>query len=54
MIPSADVTADPQFYTATYQNFDERLAFFYAAFSTSDAMFLRDARQGGPVLRRVL
>ncbi|MGW6620711.1 DUF1214 domain-containing protein [Nocardia sp. NPDC055002] len=30
----------PGVHTATYQNFDERLTFFYSAFSTSDAMFL--------------
>jgi hypothetical protein len=40
MIPGPYVTADPEFNTAAYQNFDERLTFFYAAFSTSDAMFL--------------
>ncbi|MFE5876420.1 DUF1254 domain-containing protein [Rhodococcus sp. NPDC056506] len=40
MIPGPHVTADPEFNTATYQDFDERLTFFYSAFSTSDAMFL--------------
>lgn len=33
MIPGPYVTADPEFNAATYQNFDERLSFFYAAFS---------------------
>ncbi|WP_411073009.1 DUF1254 domain-containing protein [Streptomyces sp. cmx-4-25] len=40
MIPSPYVTADPQFLTPTHQDIDGRLTFFYAAFSTSDAMFL--------------
>jgi hypothetical protein len=40
MIPGPFVTADPEFNADTYQDFDERLTFFYAAFSTSNAMFL--------------
>jgi hypothetical protein len=40
MVPGPYVTADPEFNTDSYQNFDERLTFFYAAFSTSNAMFL--------------
>jgi hypothetical protein len=40
MIPGPHVTADPEFNAPAYQDFDERLTFFYSAFSTSDAMFL--------------
>ena len=40
MIPGPYVTADPEFNTENYQDFDERLTFFYSAFSTSNAMFL--------------
>jgi hypothetical protein len=40
MIPGPYVTADPEFNTSAYQDFEERLSYFYAAFSTSDAMFL--------------
>lgn len=40
MIPGPYVTADPEFNTAAYQDFDERLTFFYAAFATSNAMFV--------------
>jgi hypothetical protein len=46
MIPSGYVTADPEFNAQTYQDFDERLTFFYAAFSTSDAMFLAMPGEG--------
>jgi hypothetical protein len=40
MIPGPHVTADSEFNAEAYQDFDERLTFFYAAFSTSDAMFV--------------
>ena len=40
MVPGPHVVADPQFKTASYQDVDALLTFFYSAFETSNAMFL--------------
>jgi hypothetical protein len=40
MVPGPHVVADPQFKTATFQDVDALLTFFFSAYSTSNAMFL--------------